>query len=180
MYRSSRQLHRWIGIVSAVFLLLIAGSGFLLANKSRWQWLRPPEVTAEKVSAPEEIVPVSVAANAAFALGHPELKSMKDVDRVDYRPKSNVFKVLSKEGYREVQVDGKTGKVLSSSQRMDQLTEDLHDFSFFGDLFHAWLLPVVALGLFILGGTGIGLFLTPIVRRIRFRKEQKAPPKPKL
>ncbi|MGV3617274.1 MAG: PepSY domain-containing protein [Fimbriimonas sp.] len=170
MYRTSRQLHRWVGIVAALFLLMVATTGFLLANKSRWAWMRPPVVEAQKVESSAEIVSVERAADAAFALGHPDLKTMKDVDRVDYRPKSNVFKVISKNGYQEVQVDGKTGAVLSQSFRNDQLTEDLHDLSFFGDLPHDYFLPLVALALFALASSGIGLFFTPVVRRWQFNR----------
>jgi uncharacterized iron-regulated membrane protein len=93
---------------------------------------------------------------------------------VDYRPKSNIFKVISKEGYREVQVDGKTGKALSDHFRNDQFTEDIHDLSFFGDTPHDYFLPLVALALFALASSGIGLFLTPIVRRRKFEREKKA------
>jgi len=175
MYRFSRQMHRWVGITAALFLLLISVTGFLLANKGRFAWMRPPEANAEKVSAPVEIVSVARASEAAFALGHPELRSMKDVDRVDYRPKSNIFKVISKEGYREVQVDGKTAKVLSSSFRNDQLTEKLHDLSFFGDIAHGVILSLVALALLALASSGIGLFFTPIWRRIVFKRRGPTP-----
>ena len=170
MYRSSRQLHRWVGIVSALFLAQIAVTGFLLANKGRFEWLRPPEVEAQQVAGAHEIVSVHAATRAAFALGHPNLRTMKDVDRVDYRPKSNIFKIVSKEGYREVQVDGGTGEVLSHAPRNDQLMEDIHDLSFYADWTHALFLPLVALALFGLAFSGIGLFLTPVYRRWAFRR----------
>jgi uncharacterized iron-regulated membrane protein len=165
-----------VGVVLSVFLLLISVTGFLLANKSRVAWLRPPEVDAAKVSSPEQIRPISEVVAAAFAVGLPELKKMGDIDRVDYRPKSNVFKVVSKAGYHEVQVDGATGKVLSVAKRNDQWIEDLHDLSFFSDSAHAWILPVVGLGLGALALSGIGLFFTPVVRRWRFKR--KLPKRP--
>jgi uncharacterized iron-regulated membrane protein len=173
MYHKSRATHRWIGVFAALFLIVISSTGFLLANKDRFGWLRPPEVKGATIVNEAEIVSVERAVRAAFAKGNPNLKSLKDVDRVDYRPKSNIFKVISKEGYVEMQVDGKTAEVLSVSFRNDQLSEDIHDFSFFGDLLHAWLLPVVALGLLTLGLTGIGLFFTPVVRRWRFRRMKR-------
>jgi uncharacterized iron-regulated membrane protein len=172
MYRNSRLLHRWVGIVAALFLIVIAITGFLLANKGRVAWLRTPVAEAMPVTSPTDILPIATIGASAFALGHPELKSMDDVDRFDYRPKDNVFKVQSKDGYREVQVCGKTGRVLSSSFRTDQMVEDIHDMSFFGDLSHAILLPLSALALFGLAASGIGLFFTPVVRRIQFRKRQ--------
>jgi uncharacterized iron-regulated membrane protein len=167
-----------VGIGSALFLLVLAVTGFLLANKGRWDWMRPPEVQAQKVDDPAQVVSVATAVEAAFALQLPELKAMKDVDRVDYRPKSNVFKVISKEGYREVQVDGATGKVLSSSFRYDQLSEDIHDLSIAGDGAHEWLLPLVALALGGLAISGISLFTTPIWRRWRFRSGKVKGPSP--
>ena len=176
MYHTSRSAHRWVGVVLSLFLLLIAITGFLLANKSRMAWMRPPEVDAVKVASPEEIRPMSEVVGAAFAVGLAELKDMGDVDRVDYRPKSNIFKVVSKAGYHEVQVDGATAKVLSVAKRNDQWIEDLHDLSFFSDAANAWVLPVVGLGLGALAVSGIGLFFTPVVRRWRFKRKQAKRP----
>lgn len=173
MYRNSRQLHKWTGICIAIFLLLISGTGFFLATKDRFDWMRPPEADAVKVESAAELVSVEAAVNSAFALGHPELQSFKDIDRVDYRPKSNIYKVISRDGYREVQVDGKTAQVLSSSFRNDQFMEDLHDFTFFAELAHAWLLPLVAIGLFGLALSGIIIFMTPVYRRWQFKRRVK-------
>lgn len=171
MYRNSRQVHRWVGITAALFLLVVSVTGFMLANKARVAWLRPPEVQAQEVADPAQIVSIDAATRAAFAVGHPDLRTMDDVDRVDYRPKSNIFKVVSKDGYREIQVDGATGKVLSHAPRYDQLTEDIHDLSFFGDWAHGLFLPLVALALLALASSGIALFVTPVYRRWVFRKK---------
>ncbi len=173
MYHRSRTLHRWFGVGAAVFLLLLAVTGFLLANKSRVAWLRPPEVEAAKVGEPAEIASMDAIVTSAFAVGLAELRTMKDIDRVDYRPKSNIFKVVSKAGYHEVQVDGKSAKVLSVAKRNDQWIEDMHDLSLFSDWANAWVLPVVAVALGLLGATGIGLFFTPVVRRMKYRKLKK-------
>lgn len=173
MYRATRQGHRWVGIVAAAFLLMLSVTGFLLANKSRFPWMRTPAAEGTPIAVAGEIITIEAALLAAFALGHPELLRLEDVDRVDYRPGDNIFKVISRRGYREVQVDGKTGRVLSSSFRNDQLTEDIHDLSFFGDWAHGWLLPLSAVALGGLAASGIGLFLTPIVRRRQFERKRK-------
>ncbi len=86
---------------------------------------------------------------------------------------SRNFKVVSKTGYKEVQVDGATGKVLNVADRNDQFIEQLHDFSWFHDLAHQYGLPVVALGLLFLAGSGIGIFFVPIIRRRKFQKLKK-------
>jgi uncharacterized iron-regulated membrane protein len=174
MYRNARQTHKWIGISLSLFLALLAVTGFFLATKKRFAWMQPPPAEAAQIFLPSEIVTVEMALKAAFALGHDNLQRFEHVDRVDYRPKDNIFKVISNEGYIEVQVDGKTGKVLSSSFRNDQLMEDIHDLSFFADLAHAWLLPAVAIGLATLAATGVAIFMTPVYRRWQFRKRGQA------
>ena len=141
MYRGSRTFHRWLGLGASIFLVLIAITGFFLANKDRFGWLRPPPAKAQEIQSAGEVISIQQAVEAAFALGHPELQRFDQIDRVDYRPGKNIFKVISNDDYREVQVDGKTGKVLSSSFRYDQLTEDFHDMSFFSDVAKLWLLP---------------------------------------
>jgi uncharacterized iron-regulated membrane protein len=171
MYHKTRWLHRWIGAISALFLVIIAGTGFLLATKSSFGWVRPPESKGTKVDALAQVISLEQAAEAAFAVGLKNLAHASHIDRIDYRPKSNMFKVLSKEGYHEVQVDGATGRVLGVNYRTDQLAEDIHDLSFFKEWMKTWVLPVVALVLLALAVTGIGLFATPILRRAKFKRK---------
>lgn len=172
MFRSTRTLHKWIGLFAALFLAVIAVTGFLLATKDSFGWVRPPEAEGATLETLAGVVTLNVAAEAAFALGIPELRSHKDIARIDYRPGSNVFKILSKEGYHEVQVDGATGKVLQIAKRTDQLAEDIHDLSFFSDLLNRYALPLVAIVLLGLAISGVGIFFTPIVRRWRFRRDK--------
>ncbi len=173
MYHKTRWLHRWIGVFAGLGLTVIAVTGILLATKGSLGWIRPPEQKGAKVAALAHVISLDEAANAAFAEGLANLKSRDDIDRIDYRPKSNIFKVLSKEGYHEVQVDGASGKVLTVNYRTDQLTEDIHDFSFFHDLFHHYGLPVVGIGLLVLAVSGIGMFFVPVIRRAKFKKKPK-------
>lgn len=174
MYHRLRVLHRWIGLIGSLFLVLISATGFLLATKSTFGWVRPPESKGTPLQSLSDLVAVDLAANAAFALGIKELKTYKDIDRIDYRPKSNVFKIVSKEGYQEVQVDGSTGEVLQVGFRLDQMAENIHDLSYFSATLRTYWLPVVAVLLFLLGVTGIFLFFVPVVRRWRYRHSQRA------
>jgi uncharacterized iron-regulated membrane protein len=173
MYHRLRGLHRWIGLISSLFLLVISVTGFLLATKSTFSWIRPPESKGAKVAALSEVISLEQAGEAAFTLGLAELAHMGHIDRIDYRPKSNIFKVLSKDGYHEVQVDGKSGKVLSHSFRRDQLSEDIHDLSYFSDSLHGYGLPFVAIGLFTLAASGIVIFFVPIARRALYRRKAR-------
>jgi uncharacterized iron-regulated membrane protein len=169
MYHRTRSLHRWIGFIACLFLATISVTGFFLAMKGRFGFMRPPVQEAAALGRPEDILPVAEVLRIAFAAGHPELSEVGEVDRVDYRPGDNVFKVVSKDGYREVQVDGTEGKIVSDAFRNDQLMEDIHDMSFFADAAHGYLLPVVAVCLCFLSITGIIIFLTPVIRRWKFK-----------
>lgn len=167
-----RTLHKWFGAILCLFLATIAATGFLLATKGTFGWIRPAEQTGMPLGDDPKIAEVVDVADAAFAHGIPELQSFKDIDRIDYRPKSNIFKVVSKKGYHEVQVDGTTGKVLGVARRNDQLAEDVHDLSFFGDAIHDYGLPVVAIGLLTLAITGSVIFATPYVRRWQYKRRK--------
>lgn len=169
MYRRIRVLHRWAGLCASLFLLVISATGLLLATKGSLGWIRPPEMKGTPTEELSGLISLDQAAQAVFELGLPELKAKDDIDRIDYRPKSNIFKIVSKAGYQEVQVDAKTGEVLSVAFRVDQLSEDIHDLSWFSDSLHTWVLPTVAVFLFFLGLSGIVIFFTPIARRIKNR-----------
>lgn len=172
MYRLLRVVHRWAGLLASLFLLTIGVTGFLLATKGTFGWIRPPERDGQPVDSPSEIISVDRAMTAAFGIGLAALANPSHIDRVDYRPKRNVFKILSKEGYHEVQVCGKTGEVLQVASRNDQLAEDVHDLSFFREELHAYLLPLVAVCLVYLSASGIAMFFTPIVRRMKFNRKR--------
>ena len=172
MFHFLRTTHRWVGIIAALFLIVIAGTGFLLATKDTFGWVKPKTHSGADIADLTEVVSLEDAAQAAFALDIPELKSHLDIERIDYRPEKNVFKVVSHKGYHEVQVDGKTGEVLNVAKRVDQIAEDIHDFRFFADALHLYWLPVVAILLFALGCTGIVIYFVPVVRRWKFKRKK--------
>ena len=173
MFHFFRSIHRWIGLTAALALLLIASTGFLLATKDTFGWVKPKTHSGEDFGSLDEVVSLHQAAEAAFALGIPELRSKDDIERIDYRPEKNVFKIVTFKGYHEVQVDGKTGKVVNVAKRVDQLAEDIHDFRYFSEKLHLLGSPFVAILLFTLGATGLFIFFVPVVRRWKFKRSKK-------
>lgn len=173
-YHRLRSVHRLAGLGAAVFLLGLSITGFLLARKGSLGWMRPM-VRAGTGRVPlARVVSVERAVAVAAAQGHPELNDVADVDRVDYRPKDNVFKVVSRQGGREVQVDGSTAAVLSDAVRNDIFVERLHDLSYFGDLAHGIALPTVAVALGALSVSGIAISAVPILRRRKYERDKAA------
>ncbi len=168
MYRTLRVIHKWIGVFACLFLMLIAATGFLLAIKKQAEWLQPETLVGGEVEGPAQVVGMdevfeAVKSEAGF-------ESWEDLNRIDYRPDDNVFKVRSADKLSEVQVDGATGEVLKKAPRNDQLMENIHDMSYFGDGWHAYLLPVVAVILFLLGLTGVIMFFVPYARRWKYKR----------
>jgi len=176
MYKFLRNLHKYIGLGACVFLMVISVTGFFLAIKGNVDWMRPKSQTGGEVTSLTDVIGVGVALESAFAVGIPELKSDEDVDRFEYHADKNIYKIISKEGYHEVQIDGSDGKVLSQGKRFDQLNEDIHDLSFFADVAHAWVLPWVAVFLFFLGLSGVIMFFVPVFRRWKFKKQNLKKP----
>jgi len=170
MYHRFRFLHKWVGFFTCLGLLLISVTGFLLATKKSVNWIRPLEKGGPAFESFSELASLDTVVSSVFAVGIAELQTKKDIDRIDYRPKSNVFKVLSKKGYHEVQVDGTSGKVVNVAKRNDHFIEALHDFSWFHDFANLYGLPLVAAGLCFLAASGIGIFFVPVVRRWKHRK----------
>ncbi len=173
MFHKLRSIHKTVGLVACLFLLMLSISGFLLAIKAQVSWVRPETKSGGEVAL-SDMVSMQQVADAAFSAGFAELKSVGDIDRLEFHADKRIFKVISSKGYREVQVDGATGEVLSTGQRNDQLLEDLHDLSFFADGLHTWGLPAVAIGLFLLSVTGIIMYTIPVLRRAKFKREQRA------
>lgn len=174
MFRRLRAIHKWVGVVAALFLALISFTGFMLAIKGKSEAIRPSTRQGQKLAKLSDAVSLGTAAQAAIAVGLPELKSIEDIDRFEYHLGKNVFKVLSAKAYHEVQVDGATGKVLSVGKRNDQMFEDIHDLTFFSEALYDWWLPVVAVGLFTLAVSGLWMYFVPVVRRWKYERTKKA------
>lgn len=173
MLRRFRVLHRWLGLGGSIFLAVISLTGFLLAIKKRSDWIQPATSKRGEVTSLAEVVSLDQVGRAAFALGLPELKGPQDVNRFELHADKGIFKITSHEGYREVQVDARTARVLSTGVRRDQFFESLHDLSFFSDAMRDWVLPAVAIALFGLGVSGIAIVAIPAAKRRAFYKSKR-------
>ena len=109
---------------------------------------------------------VNIAVEALLA----ETGVKNGVDRIDARPSKGMVKVLFEKGYWEVQVDAKSGKVLSVARRHSDWIEAIHDGSIVSQLFKLISMNILGIGLFILVVAGIWLWYGPKkVRKLRKR-----------
>jgi uncharacterized iron-regulated membrane protein len=90
---------------------------------------------------------------------------------MDIRPSKGIVKILFEDGNWEVQVDGKSGEVLSIDKRYSDWIESLHDGSIISDGFKLVSMNFLGMGLLFLIFTGLWLWYGP--RRIRIKKRVK-------
>jgi len=164
--------HKWTGLSLGLILACTAVTGFLLLVKKQVAWIQPPTMEGAE-GEPSAFITMQRLFDAVLAQHHADFTSVADIDRVDFRPRDRVFKVMSRNNYAELQVCAVTGNVLHTDWRPSDLLEDIHDGSFVGGWFHTWVMPVVACGLLFLTFSGAWLWMEPIVRRRR-RKQQSA------
>jgi uncharacterized iron-regulated membrane protein len=157
-YKFVWEVHKWVGIVSALILVNVSITGLLLLEKKKVAWLQPPTQTGAAGTAADFITIEELMA-AVTQIQHPDFPDADAVDRIDLRPAKRIFKVLSKHNHAEVQVDAVNGHILSISLRRSDLLEALHDGSWFGSWMHGWVMPLAAVANLLLVVTGLYLWL---------------------
>lgn len=162
--RSYRKWHKYLGLSIAIFLLISAVTGILLAWKKNVEVLQPPTqkgITTEltRWKSVEELASISLKAVDSLGL------EANNFDRIEYRPTKGIAKVIFDTGSWEVQIDATTLEVLSVAKRHSDWIEHLHDGSIISDTFKLISMNLLGIGLLILLVTGLWLWFGP--RRIR-------------
>jgi hypothetical protein len=90
-----------------------------------------------------------------------------EINRIDVRPGRGLAKVSLHSGW-EAQVDLGTGRVMQTAYRRSDLIESIHDGSFFaGDWTKLGLFLPTGMVLLFLWGSGLWLFVVPILAKRR-------------
>jgi uncharacterized iron-regulated membrane protein len=164
MSKLARKTHQWLGIVLSVILCNISVTGLLLLEKKEYEWIQPSTRTGTEGTI-NDFINMQKVLDVAFTQGYESFQDLECIDRVDFRPKERVFKVRSSNSYMEMQIDAVSGAVLNISTRRSDLCENLHDGSFFGQIMHGKLMPIVAVANLALIATGLYLWLKPKLQR---------------
>jgi uncharacterized iron-regulated membrane protein len=154
------RLAAWIVFIP-FSLTLVTGSALLL--RKQIPWIQPTEAQS---SGPG--IPASMQALVDTLLAHPStgIKASEEIRRIDLRPKSGIIKVLSAEGI-ETQLDAQSGRFLQAAPRRNEWIEDLHQGSFLGSAgIYTWGLGM-AVGLWLVWGSGLYLLILPHLRKWR-------------
>ncbi|HEY9117062.1 MAG TPA: PepSY-associated TM helix domain-containing protein [Roseivirga sp.] len=165
--RNYRKIHKWIGLILTLFLLLSALTGILLGWKKNVDLLQPPTQSgANKDMASyrsvEDLARVSIQAVDSLGL------TANNFDRIEYRPTKGIAKVIFDTGSWEVQVDASTLEVLSVAKRHSDWIEHIHDGSIISELFKIVSMNILGFGLVFLIVTGLWLWYGP--KKIRKMK----------
>ena len=160
--------HLWLGVIFTAALIIISATGILLNHKRGLGLM--PDVPHEPTAAFAGSLPLdSLAAIGlrAVTLPNAEPGTMRDVDRMDVRPRDGYVKVRMRDASStEVTVDIATGRVLHVGPRGDVFLEKLHSGEIFGGR-GILLSDAAAVVIVITIITGYWLWLMPKVRRSR-------------
>jgi uncharacterized iron-regulated membrane protein len=168
--RSYRVYHRYLGLVIGMFVLISSITGILLGWKKDAALLQPPLIKGHTTDL-EKWLSLSKLAEYAYAgLDSAENITNNTIDRIEARPEKGMAKVLFKDGYWEVQIDGSTGKILSVAQRHSDWIEQVHDGSIISDFFKLLSMNFLGFGLILLVVTGFTLWFFP--KKIRKLKNK--------
>jgi len=164
--RKFRVFHRWLGLSLALLLIISAITGVLLALKKDVSVIQPPtqKGVSDNLIEWRSIAELKMLSINALHEAHPDQRNNL-VDRLDVRPSKGIVKVLFIEGTWEVQIDGKSGEILSIAKRHSDWIESLHDGSIISDFFKLISMNFLGIGLLVLIATGFWLWYGP--RRIR-------------
>ena len=169
--RKFRVLHRYLGITLAVFLLISAITGTLLALKKEVAWIQPPSQRGlhhdlQKWKSLDEISQLAIQ---ALYQTHPDQKG-NVINKMDVRPSKGIVKILFKDDYWEVQMDGATGEVKSIATRQSDWLESIHDGSIISDFFKLLSMNFLGIGILFLVISGLWLWYGP--KRLRGLKKR--------
>lgn len=167
--RSYRKVHKWIGLILALFLILSAITGVLLGWKKNVGLLQPPTQKGVELNM-SAYRPVEELAEAALVAVDSLGLTSENFDRIEYRPTKGIAKVLFDTGSWEVQVDATNLEVLSVAKRHSDWIEHIHDGSIISDTFKLISMNILGIGLVFLSITGLWLWYGP--KKIRSLKNK--------
>ncbi|MGB3548267.1 MAG: PepSY-associated TM helix domain-containing protein [Saprospiraceae bacterium] len=137
LLRWTRTVHRYLGMTLFVLFVFVSLSGLLLTwKKNSGGYLLPDSERGTSTDLRAWLPTDSLAALAAAYLARevsPDLDP--SIDRIDMRPGKGMVKIVFKNHYYGLQLDGATGTLLHVGRRRADFIENVHD----GSVLDNWL-----------------------------------------
>ncbi|MEM9931210.1 MAG: PepSY-associated TM helix domain-containing protein, partial [Bacteroidota bacterium] len=132
--RAVRKIHRWTGATLFVLFVFISITGLLLGWKkdSKGYLLPDTQRGTSSVAADWQNI-AQLQSRATFLLDSLDKTLDGTIDRLDVRPDKGVVKFTFQEHFQEIQLDLKTGELLSYGKRRSDFLENIHDGSIVDD-----------------------------------------------
>lgn len=172
--RKTRTLHKKIGIITLVFILLVSISGLLLGVKDEIG-LKPPTRSVSLLNI-DQWISLKEIDSIGKAYAKYSLNLDPEIDRIDFRPNKGIVKILYKKHFTELQLNIQNGEVLSVSTRGDHFIERLHDGSIIDFYFTGGNIPkiiytsLLSFGLIFMAISGYLLWRNP--KKIKSKKRK--------
>ncbi len=172
--RVTRQFHKWVGMLLALVMSVLAVTGGFVAFKKEVEYLQPASRSGVAGTL-EQVIPPGQVAHIVTSLGLPGVHGTEQIDRIELRPSRRMYKVrlVQDDAWsspREIQVDAVNGAVLNRGLRGDQLWMDIHSFAVFGEVTKLVVMTLAGLALLWLALSGLYLFFFPPWFRARKRR----------
>ena len=180
LLRTIRKTHRTIGICLALFILILAGTGILLGWKKHSNGVLLPKTQKGSTTELSEWLSIDSLEQLAqnYLVAELENPSSSKIQRIDIRPEYGIVKFIYEDHYWGLQLDGKTGELLSVEKRRSDLIENIHDGSILdivmgtkGEIIKLIFTSIMGLSLLTFCVTGFWLWYGP--KRIRNDRRAK-------
>lgn len=174
---SFRKVHKTIGVIIGIWLIVVACTGLMLGWKKTVG--NPLQAPTEKgiSSNLNDWLPIGELKFKADSMLKSQFSDAKpDAFKIDIRSKTEVVKFIYTKDFKEVQVDGQSGKILALNHRNSDWIEKLHEGAIFdiwagkGSFFKHFFVTLGGIGIITLAISGFWLYLGPkLIRRRRRR-----------
>ncbi len=178
--RTVRVIHRTTAILLFLFFFVIASTGILLGWKKNSNGKILPDTRRGTSSELAGWLPLDSLHRNACRILYDSVSplSSAELERIDIRMDRGVVKFVFREGYREVQLDGATGRLLHSGIRYSDLIENIHDGTLVDRLLRSErglfkLVYTTVMGLALLTFTATGFWLWVGPKRMRPSSRRK-------
>lgn len=169
--RVTRPYHRYIGVILSLFIVLSSVTGILLSWKKQVHWLQPTEQIKQTISDSDWLSISDLKQIADKALSD-QVEIPVFLERMDVRITKGFVKMRYQPENWEVQINGKTGDILSIAQRNADWIEQLHDGSIISENYKLISLSLLGLGLLFLSLSGLWLWIGPSLVKKRCKEKR--------